>query len=296
MKTALLLGGNSPEREVSLMSGRMISAALDRLNIAHSKIDPHDAGWVSAVCQADRVFNILHGGAGEDGTIRGLLNSVNIPSTGSGMVGCALSMDKVLSKTLWQSRGLPTPAWQVVSTFADCEGVLDALPLPYFVKPVSGGSSLYAARIHSAEAFLQFIKNAPPIPMLVEELIDGVEYTLSVVRDAPLPLIRITAQSEFYDYQAKYIDDTTRFECPCNLPKPLDQRITDIAMQSFVAVRGSSWGRVDLILQPDEQPMLLEVNSVPGMTSHSLVPMAAAAVGMQFDQLVQNILEGASVG
>lgn len=295
MKTALLLGGVSPEREVSLMSGRMCGDALQRLGVDLLRIDPQDKNWINTVQAADRVFNILHGGAGEDGTVRGLLNSYNIPSTGSSMAGCVLSMDKIITKTIWQAEGLPTAPWQVVTTYAQCERVLDVLPLPYFVKPASGGSSLYAARIETADAFRTFIKNAPPIPMLVEELIVGTEYTLSVLNDEPLPLIRITAQSEFYDYQAKYISDSTRFDCPCGLEKSLDQKIVDIGMAAFFAVQCGSWGRVDLILSEDNMPVLLEVNSVPGMTSHSLVPMAAKAVGIDFDELVRRILEGARV-
>lgn len=300
MKTALLVGGCSPEREVSLMSGKQVAAALRRLGEAPLIVDPAtDRRWLNTLLskKVGRVFNILHGGGGEDGSIRGALDCAGIASTGSGVLGSALAMNKHISKQIWRFIGVPTPDWRLAQSAAAADTIAAELGLPLFVKPVSGGSSQHSGVAASLTGLKKAIRQAKTAtaPALVEKMITGAEYTLSVVDDKPLPLIRITAQAGFFDYHAKYIDDGTGYLCPCDLPAKVEKKIARLGMQAFQALHCKHWGRVDLILDDTGAPQFLEANTVPGMTSHSLVPMAAAAAGMDFDALVGRILAAAEV-
>lgn len=292
-KVAVLLGGLSAEREVSLKSG---NAVLDGLKRGGVDAHPVDAGRdVLAVLQAggfDRAFIVLHGRGGEDGVIQGALESIGMPYTGSGVQGSALGMDKFRCKLIWHSLGLPTAPYAMIRTATDLADV-EALDFPLMVKPVREGSSIGMSKVVDAaeleSAWQAAAKYDPEV--LLEQWIDGPEYTVSILNDEPLPLIRIETPHTIYDYDAKYLSDTTQYYCPCGLPPEKEAALQTLALQAFQAVGASGWGRVDLMLDQAGNPYLIEVNTVPGMTDHSLVPMAARAKGMDFDQLVWRILE-----
>lgn len=295
MKTALLLGGVSPEREVSMMSGAEVSAALHRLGIAHSCFDPADTPlWQLAHENVGRVFNILHGGGGENGEVQGALKAMKIRTTGSGVLASALAMDKHRAKILFRACGINTPDWAIATNEADGDNALRQLGLPLFVKPVCGGSTTHCAKVLREEDLPAAINDATSegAAALIEKWIPGEEYTAAILGGRVLPLIKITPAGGLYDYHAKYAADDTRFDCPCDLSAAAEKACADIAMKCFRALGCASWGRVDFILSGGE-PMVLEVNTIPGMTSHSLVPMAAKAVGIGFDELVRRILEDA---
>ena len=298
MKTALLMGGVSEEREVSLMSGRQVLESLKRLGVEPLVVDPHsDKAWMTTLVSESvrRVFNILHGGAGENGEIRGALNCLGIACTGSEVAGSAIAMDKRLSKAIWQGQGIPTPPWRCLGDGEDVTDLVAAMPPPWFVKPACGGSSTHSAAVSEAAELPAAIARAATETgsALVEQYIVGDEYTLSILGDRALPLIGIRPQSGFYDYEAKYIADDTQFLCPCDLPAERESELAALGHRAFLALGCSGWGRVDFILDGDGRPFLLEANTVPGMTGHSLVPTAAAAVGIDFDNLVGQILETA---
>lgn len=302
---ALLFGGISPEREVSLVSGAAVKAALTRLGRKPLCVDPYEDGdWLNTLCEnrVTRVFNILHGGGGEDGSVRAALSSVGIACTGSGVVGSVLAMNKHEAKQVWRRAGVPTPAWCLAgkaqdTPAAEAARILDELSVPLFVKPACGGSSTRTHVARDAESLAAAIADAAleGRGVLVEEMIEGGEYTLSIVKDEPLPMIRIDADGGYYDYDAKYVSEATNLVCPCGLPKDDEKRFADTAMRAFQALHCRDWGRVDFLLGADGEPRFLEVNTVPGMTSHSLVPLAAKTAGMDFDALVGCILDGATV-
>ena len=294
--TVLLMGGDSPEREVSLMSGDMVLAALKRAAIDTIVVDPLKESLTTlSTMSVRRVFNILHGGAGENGEICGALKMMNIPVTGSGVLGSALAMDKHRAKLLWTAQGIPTPPWRLVEEMTGVDEVARQLGLPLFVKPAAGGSSTHACRVTKAAALAAAVEMAMQEDgaAMVEQWIEGREYTMGVLDDAPLPLIHIQAAGEFYDYHAKYIAENTQFICPCGLSEKDETVLQAQALKAFVALGCRHWGRVDFIMS-DDGPMFLEVNTVPGMTSHSLVPIAARACGISYDELVCKILEGAA--
>jgi len=292
-RVAVLMGGRSAEREISLKSGRAVFDALARCGCDAVALD-----WTGDLldqlgnCRPDRVFIALHGRGGEDGTVQGLLEIMGIPYTGSDVLGSALSMDKVRSKQVWQSLGLPTPAYLA---FRRGDAVAEALTeakFPAMVKPAREGSSIGATRVARASELEAALTHALSFDdvVLIEQWIIGGEYTLGIVGGEPLPLIKLETPREFYDYEAKYLVDTTRYLCPCGLDAERIQQCTEIGMRAFDALGASGWGRVDFMLDESGSPWLIELNTVPGMTDHSLVPMAAAAAGIDFDHLVMKIL------
>jgi len=293
-KVAVLMGGLSAERNISLESGQAVYKALQRKEVNAHAIDVDKN--VLAVLQDggfDRVFIALHGRGGEDGSMQGALDILNLPYTGSGVLGSALAMDKSRAKKMWQCYGLPTPPFVELTGESDWNGVSDELGLPMMVKPVHEGSSLGATKVASAADLEEAWRLAAQFDdrVMAERWIVGSEFTAPILGDRILPLIRLETPREFYDYQAKYTDDTTRYICPCGLNEKQEEEIGTISMNAFTSLGASGWGRVDLMIDLQEQPWLIEANTIPGMTSHSLVPMAAKQAGMSFDDLVMEILK-----
>jgi len=299
-RVALLLGGDSAEREISLISGRFVAAALARLGVDHVLIDPADGDLAERI-RAERVqraFVILHGPGGEDGTVQGALEFLGIPYTGSGVLGCALAMDKLRTKQVWDSAGIPTPEWVALGPDDGIDEVIGRLGLPLFVKPATEGSSLGMSRVDRAEDLPAAVALARGFDtsVLVERLIDGPEYTVSILDGQALPSIRIDTPRVFYDYQAKYFSDDTTYLCPSDLEPAVEEAARRLSLDAFAAIAGSGWGRVDLMRDADGQLWFLEVNTVPGMTDHSLVPMAARTMGLDYDELVWRVLESSMEG
>ena len=296
-KVAVLLGGTSAEREVSLVTGDRIYAALVRSGVDCTMIDPADdlLGQLEAY-QPDRAFIALHGRGGEDGTVQGLLESMGIPYQGSGVLASALAMDKYRTKLLWQAVGLPTPDFRLVESEEMLEYCVELLPV--FVKPSLEGSSVGVARVDREQDLLPAYEKASQHggSVLVEQFIDGPEYTVGILDGEPLPVIRIESQNEFYDYEAKYLSNQTGYRLPSGLSKTREQEMQALALTAFEALGCSGWGRVDFMEDQRGRFWLLEVNTIPGMTEHSLVPMAAKAVGLDFDQLVLAILKSSMSG
>lgn len=292
-RVAVLHGGWSAEREVSLQSGAQAFAALERLGVDAALIDATPEAVLGLKAAGfDRVFIALHGRGGEDGTIQAALELQGLPYTGCGVGASALAMSKAQTKRIWRSENLPTPRSVILQAGFDPETVVAELGLPIFVKPASEGSSIGMTKVNRADdlpaaysAAVQF-----DAQVLAEQFIDGQEYTAAILNGRALPLIRVQPKAEFYDYHAKYQAEDTGYHCPCGLPPEQEQRFAALALQAFDAVGGRGWGRVDLFADAAGQPWLLEVNTVPGLTTHSLVPMAAKAVGIEFDQLIWQIL------
>jgi len=298
-KVAVLLGGRSAERDVSLRSGGMVLEALRRGGVDAHPFDPRERALTDLVAERfERVFIVLHGRQGEDGTMQGALELLGLPYTGSGVMASALAMDKWRTKLVWQSLGIPTPAHRVLERGMDWAEVASGLGLPVMVKPAREGSSIGIGKAASIEQLEQAFEAAAAHDPLVigEQFVDGVELTASILGDEALPLIRLETPRTFYDYQAKYHSDDTRYIVPCGLDAAHERAIQHQALAAFRAVGASGWGRVDLMLDRAGRPYFLEVNTVPGMTDHSLVPMAARARGIGFDELVLRILETAHVG
>lgn len=297
-RVAVLMGGHSAEREISLKSGHEVACALLRCGIdAHELVWDDDLMNQLAACAPDRVFVALHGRGGEDGRVQGLLEIMKIPYTGSDVLGCALSMDKVRSKQVWQSAGLPTPPFTVIRRGDSPVGTADQFCFPSIVKPAREGSSLGISKVGEASQLASALERALGYDdvVLIEDWISGGEYTMAIVADRPLPIIKLETPREFYDYDAKYVVDTTRYICPCGLSQALMDRCTSLGMKAFDALGARGWGRVDFMLDEQDEPWLIELNTVPGMTDHSLVPMAAKADGVSFDELCVAIL-GTSFG
>jgi D-alanine-D-alanine ligase len=294
-RVAVLLGGTSSEREVSLDSGRNVLEALQRRGVDAFAVDGIPA-LVEAIraARVDRVFNILHGtrGGGEDGVLQGLLDALGVPYTGAGVLGSALSMDKIRSKQVWLSLGLPTPAYRVVHSGDDVVDAAHAVGLPVIVKPAREGSSVGVTRVYAESDLDSAIALAARYDgeLLMEQLIEGAELTVGILGDEALPSIRIVPAGEFYDYHAKYVADDTQYVCP-GLGGTDETEIRRLALAAFRAVGVTGWGRVDVMRDRQGRNWLLEVNTAPGMTSHSLVPKAAGAVGLEFDALCWRILE-----
>lgn len=293
-KVAVLMGGTSAERDISLLSGAAVLGALQSSGVDAHKIDV--GADVLQQLQSggyDRVFNILHGRGGEDGVMQGALEVLGLPYTGSGVLGSALAMDKLRTKQLWHSAGIPTPKFEYLETAPDVKAVVDRLGLPLVVKPAREGSSIGMSKVERAEDLQTAWETArryDPV-VLAEQWIEGVEYTAAVLGTQPLPLIALETPNAFYDYDAKYQATTTRYLCPCGLPAAQEQDLQAQALRAFQCVDASGWGRADLLLDATGQAWFIEVNTVPGMTDHSLVPMAAAAAGIDFQQLVLRILD-----
>jgi D-alanine-D-alanine ligase len=290
MKIAVLSGGNSPEREVSLLSGVTVAGALDNLGAITSLLDPAEPGWWQQLAGAELAFIALHGAGGEDGLMQGALETHGIPYTGSGVLSSALAMDKVRSKYLWQALGLPSA--EFVELFADSDWQREFAALgAAFVKPVAGGSSIGTAAVDCAEGLQQAWQQAAQYGdrVIAERLIKGPEYTVAVLGGAALPVIKMETDNAFYDYEAKYLSDDTRYLCPCGLSAAEEREVAELALGAFESLGCGIWGRVDLMRDSDGAFYLLEVNTVPGMTSHSLVPMAASAAGVDLPGLVGRI-------
>ena len=291
-KVAVLMGGNSAEREVSLNSGQAVLAALCSQGVDAHAVDPasdnvHDlpaAGYA-------RAFIILHGRGGEDGSIQAVLESIGLPYTGSRVLGSALSMDKLRCKWLWQGAGLATPAWRVLATAEEAVQAKD-LGLPLMMKPSREGSSIGISKVESVDKLKEAWQFAREYDesVIAEQFIDGSEYTVSILNGKALPVIRLETPREFYDYEAKYQANDTNYICPCGLDSDAESAMQELALQAFDVAGVEGWGRVDLMRDAEGNNWLIEVNTVPGMTDHSLVPMAARAAGIEFEELVLRIL------
>lgn len=295
-RVAVLMGGLGAERDVSLVTGNAVADSLARSGVDVTRIDWQDDLVGPLLAGAfDRVFIALHGRGGEDGQVQGLLETLGIDYTGSGVLGSALAMDKVRSKRIWQSCGLPTANFVPLARGFDPEAVVQALGLPIMVKPAREGSSFGASVVRQGTDLVEAFENAAryDAEVMAEQFIDGDEFTCSILTGEALPLIRLQTRRVFYDYTAKYVDDDTRYLCPCGLPAGRERELQALALAAFDALGASGWGRVDFMLTAAGEPRLLEANTVPGMTSHSLVPMAAAAVGIDFDKLCLRILAAA---
>jgi D-alanine-D-alanine ligase len=291
-KVAVLLGGRAAEREISLKSGQAVLAALQRQGIDAHPLDPDDTVLAQLRRGSyDRAFIMLHGRGGEDGQIQGALETIGLPYTGSGVLGSALGMDKYRCKLAWTGAGLPTAASVLLRTAADLPAAA-ALGFPLMIKPVHEGSSIGMARVEDASALAQAWQAAAHYDDLVlaERWIDGPEYTCAILDSEALPLIRLETPHLFYDFAAKYQADSTRYHCPCGLDAATEQHLRELALAAFTTAGASGWGRVDFMVDAAGQPYLLEINTVPGMTDHSLVPMAARAAGIDFNALVRRIL------
>ena len=294
-KVAVLMGGWSAERDISLLSGAAVLNALQRRGVDAHKLDPQDS-FRSALLSGsfDRAWIALHGRGGEDGTVQGALEFLGVPYTGSGVLGSAIAMDKVRSKQVFEAAGLKTPRYAVVTEGAsDFQATAADVGFPLAVKPAHEGSSIGMSKVDSAGGVTAAVEAARKYDrtVLFERWIGGPEYTAGILGDVVLPLIRIETPRTFYDYQAKYLSGDTSYHCPCGLDAAVEARCAQVARQAFDAVGARGWGRVDFMLDDDGTPLLLEVNTLPGMTTHSLVPMAAAQAGCDFDELVWRILE-----
>jgi D-alanine-D-alanine ligase len=289
---AVLLGGNSAEREVSLQSGATVLEALQSLGQEVRAVDPADADWIAQLQDVSCAFIALHGPGGEDGSMQGALQALSIPFTGSGVLGSALAMDKLRSKQLWQGMDLRTGGFVTLGPDTHWQEVIDRFG-KVFVKPACEGSSIGMTAAASATDLQQAYAEAGKYSgaVLAEQFIDGPEYTVAILGDGALPSIRLETDNEFYDYEAKYLSDETRYHCPSGLNPQEEREIAELALRAFRSLGCAVWGRVDVMRDADGIFYVLEVNTIPGMTSHSLVPMAAAAAGLDLPALVQRILQ-----
>jgi D-alanine-D-alanine ligase len=293
------MGGRSAEREISLKSGTMVLNALKKSGVDAHAFDPRDHGLEALKTQRfDRAFIALHGRFGEDGTVQGALEYLGIPYTGSGVMASALAMDKWRTKLLWRAAGLPTPNYELMSARTDPAGLAARLGLPLMVKPAREGSSIGMSKVTTVEKIAPAYELAARYDdvVIAERFVEGIELTAAILGDEPLPLIRLETPREFYDYEAKYFANDTRYICPCGLPAEQERSVQRTALEAFCVLGCSGWGRVDAMLDRDGKVQLLEVNTIPGMTDHSLVPMAAQAKGISFEDLVVRILDTAHVG
>ncbi len=292
-KVAVLLGGSSAEREISLLSGNGVLAALREKGVDAYAFDPAVQSLFDLPKEKfDRVFIALHGRFGEDGTVQGVLEAMHIPYTGSGVMASALSMDKWRTKLVWQATGIPTPKYHLLTPQSDFRQVQDDLGLPLIVKPAREGSSIGVTKVHTTSELPTAFELAYRLDPLViaEEFVGGQELTASVVGDEVLPLIRIEAPDGAYDYKNKYFTDDTKYHCPSGVSAALEDEIRAVTLRAFQVLDCSGWGRADMMLRPDGSYSFLEMNTSPGMTTHSLVPMAARAVGLSYPDLCVHIL------
>ncbi|MGB2832903.1 MAG: D-alanine--D-alanine ligase [Methylotenera sp.] len=301
-KVAVLLGGKSGEREVSLKSGGAVLAALRAQGVDAHGFDPRDTP-LHDLENFDRVFISLHGRFGEDGFIQGALEMLQIPYTGSGVMASAIGMDKWRTKILWRAMNVVTPDFELVTATSDFAAIEKKLGLPLFVKPANEGSSIGISKVKTAgglSAAYELAAKSDPL-VIAEQFVGGGEYTVGIIGDGKgsytaLPIVRIVPKNEFYDYEAKYLRDDTEYRCPSGLSSENEKQIQQEALQAFNAIGCKGWGRVDFLMDEAGNHYFLEVNTSPGMTDHSLVPMAAKAAGISFEELVVRILELADVG
>lgn len=291
-KVAVLFGGTSAEREVSLNSGSRVLAALQGQGIDAHAFDPASQP-LDALKGYDRAFIALHGRHGEDGTIQGALEVMHIPYTGSGVLASALAMDKFRTKLMWQAAGLAIPEYALLTADSDFAEVEEELGLPLFVKPAREGSSIGVTKVKERGALKAAYEEAARHDPLViaEKGVMGGEYTVGIIGDEAMPIIKIEPATEWYDYEAKYNRDDTKYLCPCGLPEAKEMEIRKGALEAFRVLGGRGWGRVDFLMDEDGKHYFLEVNTAPGMTDHSLVPMAARVNGMDYPTLVRRVLE-----
>ena len=297
-KVAVLMGGRSAERAVSLKSGAMILAALKKKGVDAHAFDPKERGLEALIKERfARVFIALHGRYGEDGTVQGALELFGIPYTGSGVLASALAMDKWHAKLVWQACGIPTPRSELLTRQTDLQAVATRLGLPLMVKPANEGSSIGMTKVKNARDLQEAYALAANYDSIVmaEAFVDGVELTAAILGETPLPLIKLETPREFYDYAAKYDAKDTRYIIPCGLPPDAERIVQEEALFAFKTLGCRGWGRVDLMLDLSGKPYFLEVNTSPGMTDHSLVPMAARHAGLSFEDLCLRILELAQI-
>ncbi len=295
-KVAVLMGGDSNERAVSLLSGEAVLHALKRLGINAEAFDPSSRD-INEIQSYNRAFIALHGRGGEDGSMQAFLKSKNIAYTGSDSLSSAIGMDKLKTKLLWRSLNISTPDFLQVTEKTSYEEIMSAIGVPFFIKPSNEGSSIGIDKIKNEKQYQDaFLKTSKiDANVIVEKFVDGEEFTVAIVNDKTLPVIKIKPSNEFYDYQAKYIKDDTQYICPSGIEKQKEVSISKEALQAFKIIGCSSWGRVDFMMDKQGRHYFIEVNTSPGMTSHSLVPMAAKEAGINFDQLVLEILKTADV-
>lgn len=292
-KVAVLLGGNSGEREVSLNSGRAVYEALLRQGIDAVMVDSQKNLVAQLESQPfDRAFIVLHGVGGEDGTVQGLLEFMELPYTGSGVKASAICMDKWRTKLIWEGLSLPTPKFVQVESAVSLEEFANEVGYPLMVKPALEGSSIGISKVNEQSALASAFEAAAHTgsPVLAEQFIEGREFTVAILNGKALPAIQLQPANEFYDYEAKYLSNDTQYLLPCGLSAEKERELQDLALQAYGAVGCEGWGRVDVMQDNAGQFWLIEVNTVPGMTDHSLVPMAAKADGIHFDELVKSIL------
>jgi len=296
-KVAVLFGGKSAEREVSLKSGSRVLDSLQRQGVDAHAFDPAERN-LDELAAFDRAFIMLHGRYGEDGTIQGALELMGIPYTGSGVMASAVGMDKWRTKLLWRSVGLPVPEFVMLEAGSDFVAVERQLGLPLFVKPACEGSSIGVTKVRqSGELSHAYLEAARHDALVIAERgVLGGEYTVAIVGDDALPIIRIVPATDFYDYEAKYLRDDTRYLCPCGLAEARELELRAQALEAFRVLGCRGWGRVDFLMDEQGNAFFLEVNTSPGMTDHSLVPMAARAAGLSYEQLVLRVLSLATLG
>lgn len=296
-KVAVLMGGRSAERDISLDSGSRVLAALQRQGVDAQAFDPAEQP-LSDLAAFDRAFIALHGRYGEDGTIQGALELMGVPYTGSGVMASAVGMDKWRTKLIWRAAGLPMPNFVMLDENCDFEAAERHLGLPIFVKPACEGSSIGITRVSRVGKLQAAYREAAKHDTLViaEQAISGGEYTVAVLGDEALPVVRIVPATEFYDYEAKYLRNDTQYLCPCGLPEAREREMRAQALAAFRILGCRGWGRVDFLMDERGAAYLLEINTSPGMTDHSLVPMAARAAGISYEQLVWRVLEQAALG
>jgi D-alanine-D-alanine ligase len=298
-KVAVLMGGRSAEREISLKSGSMVLAALQRKGVDAHAFDPREQGVEQLLAQRfQRVFIALHGRFGEDGTVQGALETLGLPYTGSGVMASALAMDKWRTKLAWLATGIPTPLFELLTIDSQAADVAARLGLPLMVKPAHEGSSIGITKVDSIEKMGAAYELAAKLDdtVIAEQFIAGREITAAILNGKALPLVHIEAPLGNYDYHNKYFGNETIYHCPSGLPAELEARIQQQALAAFRIIGCQGWGRLDVMLDAENRPWFLEVNTIPGMTDHSLVPMAARQSGVPFDDLVLRILETAHVG
>tara|TARA_B110000037_G_C17111518_1_gene502046 strand:+ start:316 stop:1224 length:909 start_codon:yes stop_codon:yes gene_type:complete len=291
-KVAVLMGGTSNEREISLESGAAVLEALHRKKITALPFDPKKDN-LNELKLFDRAFICLHGKDGEDGEIQTFLEAIELPYTGSDIPSSSLGMDKFKSKTIWKSKKITTPNFMLVNHVNDFEKASNYCGLPFFIKPANSGSSIGIAIINKKNDFIFAFEEAYKIDkiVIVESFVVGKEYTLPIIDNKPFPIIEIKPKTEFYDYEAKYLRDDTEFICPANITVPFEKNINTLCINAFNSIGCSGWGRVDFIIDKNNDIYIIEINTVPGMTNHSLVPMSASYAGVEFDDLVVMILE-----